>query len=162
MRGEWKSHVQFTCIRMQKLRHTVTYMYFSLLCTVLRSTVAPVIQCLPFQISKDQALPHPCPLAPHVSLAKPNPCVHTEECLPSCTPGTVDSEADLKREGVGGRGKQSWSKIFGCRPTYLYLGSDNLMVILPRVMKVGPMMRSLVELYLHASQTNNFCHCFVL
>ena len=98
--GEWKPHVQFTTIRMQKLRR-YTVSYFSLLCTVLRSIVAPVIQYLPFQISKDQALAHPCPLAPHDSLAKPNPCVQMEECLPSYTPGRVESEADLKHEYLG-------------------------------------------------------------
>ena len=48
-----------------------------------------------------QALAHPCPLAPHDSLAKPNPCVQMEECLPSYTPGRVDSEADLKHEYLG-------------------------------------------------------------
>jgi len=55
--------------------------------------------------------------------------------------------------GVGGGGKQSWSKIFRCRPTYLFQGRGNPVVILPRVMKVGPMMYLLVELYLHTSQT---------
>ena len=99
--GEQKGEgrIEIACSSMQKLPYTVSY--FSWLCTVLRSIVAPVIQYLPFQISKDQALAHPCPLAPHDSLAKPNPCVQMEECLPSYTPGRVDSEADLKHEYLG-------------------------------------------------------------